>query len=788
MIDLDMMNEPQREAVITTEGPLLVLAGAGSGKTRVLTHRASYLVEEMGVNPWNILAITFTNKAAKEMRQRIDDIIGYGASDIYVSTFHSLCMHILFRHADRVGYGTDFEICDASDQKSVIRDVCKKLQIDTKMYKERMLINAISAAKDELIDPVQFTNEAQGDYRKEIIARVYTEYQSTLKHNNTFDFDDLIMKTVQLFKTCPDVLLKYQERFKYIMVDEYQDTNSAQFELIHQLAMKYRNLCVVGDDDQSIYKFRGANIYNILDFEKYYSEAKVVRLEQNYRSTGNILNAANEVIANNIGRKVKRLWTDKEEGDKIYYKQLDNAASEAMYVAEDIKRRVQNEGIKYGDCAILMRTNIQSKEFEDAFRLLQIDYDLVKGLRFWDTKVIKDLTSYILTVASGANDMRAMRIINVPKRGIGNATIDKIQAYAMMNDMSFFDACRKAEDIPGLGRSASKVTAFAYMILRIRGKLDDMSFGEMLDEILAETDYMDYLNDEAETPEKYQEMQEYIEKLREALETYEAETEVPDIIDFMRQNGVEGNNIDTSLAGGHFENTLSPEEEEALREKKVLIMTMHNAKGLEFPYVYLVGMEDGLFPSYMTITGDDPDEIEEERRLCYVAITRAMKRLNITCAKSRMINGEVRYSKSSRFVKEIPFSLINLEEPAGSRLAESKGNSFKRGALMSAPQALDKYLDRAKQRPAGGGYAKPAAKKKVSATAAGAYSGVLKGAQLTTSGQLEYGIGDRVRHIKFGDGTVLEITKGARDFEVAVDFDNAGVKRMFAAFAKLIKL
>lgn len=801
MIDLNSLNSPQKEAAMTTDGPLLILAGAGSGKTRVLTHRAAYLIEEKGVNPWNILCITFTNKAAKEMRERVDSLVGVGANEVMVSTFHSLCLRILFKYADHVGFDPDFEICDATDQKSVIKEVCKKLSIDTKQFKERSILGAISSAKDELTDPVEYMNMAQGDFRKEVIARAYMEYQEHLKRNNSFDFDDLIVKVVELFKKHPEVLERYQDRYQYIMVDEYQDTNTAQFELIRLLALKYKNLCVVGDDDQSIYRFRGANIYNILNFEKHFDDARVIRLEQNYRSTKVILEAANEVISNNLGRKVKQLWTENEDGEKIIFRTHETAAEEAMYVAEDIRELVQQGKAKYGDCAILMRTNIQSKEFEDAFRLFGIDYDLVKGLRFWDTKVVKDLTSYLVTVASGLNDMRTQRIINLPRRGIGAASVEKVMAYAVENEMSLMLACEEADKIPGLGRSAAKILDFAKLINDIRAKQEYMKYDELLDEIIDQTDYMAYLDDEAETPEKYHEMTEYIEKLKEALRVYQENTDSPDIIDFMRQNGVEGNNINASLSGGQIQGALTEEEEKELREKKVLIMTMHNAKGLEFPYVYLVGMEDGLFPSYMTLMNDDIDELEEERRLCYVAITRAMKRLTITAAKRRMVNGETRYSKTSQFVKEIPFGLLDMQLPGMEKSKniakpiaavkksdnEIKGMSFGKKSSEDIPIGIkqgfgsldNSYLS---------GRKKVVAKKKPAVTAYSAYGNALKGSQIGVKGELEYKTGDRVRHIKFGEGTVLEITAQPRDYEVCVEFDKAGIKRMYAGFAKLKKV
>lgn len=797
MLNLEALNDRQQEAVRHTEGPLLILAGAGSGKTRVLTNRTAYLIEELGVNPWNIMAITFTNKAAREMRERIDDMIGVGAHDIWVSTFHSTCLRIMYRHADKIGYGTDFEICDASDQRSVMKDVCKRLDIDTKVFKERMLLNAISNAKDELISPAEYAAVNAGDFRKEKIARVYEEYQKTLKKNNAMDFDDLIMKTVELFLADPQVLDYYQNRFRYIMVDEYQDTNTAQFELIHLLANKYKNLCVVGDDDQSIYKFRGANIYNILDFEKTYPSAAVIKLEQNYRSTRNILNAANGVIQNNQGRKEKALWCDSDDGNKIHFRQLDSAAGEAMYIAENIKKKVADGKACYGDCAILIRTNVQSKEFEDAFRLLQIDYELVKGLKFWDTKVVKDITSYLITIASGKNDMRTARIINLPKRGIGVASVAKLQEYADMRGVSLYEACEFADDVPGLGKTAEKIKGFDYLIQRMRTKMKDCTLGELLDAVVDETDYMDYIESESETPEKYAEMCEYIAKLRETLTVYEEENDHPDLLEFMRLNGVEGSSLDKSMNGAEtgFQ-TLSPEEEKALREKRVLIMTMHNAKGLEFPHVYMAGMEDGLFPSYMTITGDDPEEMEEERRLCYVGITRAKEDLTLTCARTRMVNGETRYSAASRFIKEIPFGLLDMKVPSvkpkeqdelsPSTFLKARESFQKKPYVLSESGVFDRESRPGKTAVSASG--KPSAVRK-RYSEGNPYAGALKkGSEMGTQGELSYGMGDRVSHIKFGQGTVQEIRNGGRDYEVTVEFDTAGVKKMFASFAKLKKV
>ena len=456
----DTLNDNQRLGVETTEGPVLLLAGAGSGKTRVLTHRIAYLMEEEGVNPWNILAITFTNKAAKEMRERVDKLIGFGSEAIWVATFHATCVRILRRYAERLGYDTNFTIYDTDDQKTVMKEICKRLNIDTKMIKERTILGAISGAKDELISPLQYAMDAMGDFQKRKIADAYTEYQAILKKNNAMDFDDLIVKTVELFKSCPEVLEQYQNRFRYIMVDEYQDTNTAQFELVRLLASKYRNLCVVGDDDQSIYKFRGANIRNILDFEDTYPEATTIKLEQNYRSVGNILAAANSVISNNRGRKGKNLWTAKEDGSRLHFKQFDTAMDEAVFIAEDIRNKKRNDEADYGECAVLYRTNAQARLLEERMVMLGIPYMVVGGQNFYGRKEIKDVLAYLKTIDNGRDDVAVKRIINIPKRGIGATSIAKVQAYADAHDMSFYDALCRCEEIPSLGKSAVKIKPF----------------------------------------------------------------------------------------------------------------------------------------------------------------------------------------------------------------------------------------------------------------------------------------------------------------------------------------
>ena len=469
----DSLNSEQKKGVFTTEGPVLILAGAGSGKTRVLTHRVAYLIEEEQVNPYNIMAITFTNKAAGEMRERVDDMVGYGSESVWVATFHSTCVRILRRYIDRLGYDTNFTIYDADDQKTLMKDICKRLQIDTKIHKEKMFLSVISSAKDELVDPIEFATRAAGDYAKRIQAQVYAEYQRELKSNNALDFDDLIFKTVELFKLDKEVLNSYQERFRYIMVDEYQDTNTAQFELIRLLASKYKNLCVVGDDDQSIYKFRGANIYNILNFEKHFPDATVIKLEQNYRSTQNILDAANAVIANNVGRKDKALWTDNGAGAKINFEQLETGYEEADYVARDIASKVRKGEYSYKDCAILYRTNAQSRLFEERFIVGNIPYKIVGGVNFYSRKEVKDILAYLKTIDNGRDDLAVKRIINVPKRGIGATSINKVTTYAIDNEMSFYNALRKASDIPTMGKAAEKIRPFVQFIQSMRAKLDN---------------------------------------------------------------------------------------------------------------------------------------------------------------------------------------------------------------------------------------------------------------------------------------------------------------------------
>ena len=739
----DTLNPPQREAVAQTEGPVLILAGAGSGKTRVLTHRIAYLMEEMGVNPWNILAITFTNKAAQEMRERVDKLVGFGSESIWVSTFHSACVRILRRHIDNLGYDTNFTIYDTDDQKSLMKDVCRKLNIDTKVYKERSLLAQISHAKDELLTPDDMEMKAAGDYNMKKVASVYREYQAALRKNNALDFDDLIVKTVELFQNCGAVLEYYQERFKYIMVDEYQDTNTAQFKFISLLAQKYENLCVVGDDDQSIYKFRGANIGNILGFERVFPDAKVIRLEQNYRSTKNILNAANQVIANNTERKAKTLWTENEEGSKVHFRQFFNAYEEAEYVAGEIGR-MKREGMgSYRDCAILYRTNAQSRIFEEKFIAANIPYKLVGGVNFYARKEIKDLLCYLKTIDNARDDLAVQRIINMPKRGIGATTLGRVQDYADNMGISLYEALRVAEEVPSIGRSLSKIDGFVTFIQSLKSKADVLSVEELLQEVIDDTGYVAEL--EAEDTEESRARIENIDELISKTVAY--------------QEAMEEQNQPATLSGFLEEvalvadiDTVDPDQD------YVLLMTLHSAKGLEFPKVFMVGMEDGIFPSHMTISYGDDGELEEERRLCYVGITRAMKDLTLTCAQQRMIRGETQYNKVSRFVREIPRELVDL----GHTIQEKKP---KAEDLIPTPTKYSKMKEILQSR----NY-KP------------------REFKVTKSGSLDYEVGDTVRHIKFGVGIVKEIVEGGRDYEVTVEFDKVGVKKMFASFAKLKKI
>lgn len=807
----DTLNDRQQEAVFHTDGPVLILAGAGSGKTRVLTHRIAYLIEQKSVNPWNILAITFTNKAAGEMRERVDDIVGFGSESIWVSTFHSTCVRILRRYIERLGFGNNFTIYDSDDSKNIMKDVCKRLEIDTKQYKERALLSAVSSAKNDLISPAEFELKAMGDYGRQKVASVYKEYQAVLRKNNALDFDDLIGMTVELFRSCPDVLDYYQERFRFIMVDEYQDTNTAQFELVRLLAGKYRNLCVVGDDDQSIYKFRGANISNILDFEKVFPEAQVIKLEQNYRSTQSILNAANEVIRHNRGRKDKTLWTANDEGPKVRFRQYDTAYEEADAIIRDIEREKEEKNAEYSDFAVLYRTNAQSRLLEEKCIYYSIPYRLVGGVNFYQRKEIKDILCYLKTIANGCDDLAVQRVINVPKRGIGATSIGKVTIYASANDMSFYDALLRVRGVPTIGKAADKIEKFTEQIENFRSRLSALSIPELIEAILEETGYKKDL--EAEGEIEGETRLQNVEELVNKATGYMSTAEEPTLDGFLEEVALvaDVDSLDES-------------------ENRIVLMTLHGAKGLEFPYVYLSGMEDGLFPSSMSIFSDDKDAIEEERRLCYVGITRAEKELTLTAARQRMVNGETRFAKVSRFIEEIPPQLLDEEEQPivferaagmsrGRRGFEDSGTSgWTTGSFgvsgagdgdrvriggMSGKHSLsenDAAWERGAARmsgwggvngsgSAGSGRTLDPYKSAYSSSSRPASPAPSFGKAFTVqkADHLSYGEGDRVRHLKFGEGTVQKIADGGKDFEVTVNFDRVGVKKMFASFAKLVK-
>lgn len=746
MITTEKLNPEQQKGVYTVSGPVLILAGAGSGKTRVLTNRTAYLIEEKGVDPYNILAITFTNKAAAEMRRRINELVGHGAEAIWISTFHSCCVRILRRFADRIGYDTSFTIYDTDDSNSLMKDVLKRLNIDNKLIKEKTALSTISSAKNELIDPMQFRTDAGGDFKYLKLATIYEEYQNSLRKNNAMDFDDLIMNTVKLLRMDNDVREAYQERFQYIMVDEYQDTNTAQFELISLLAGKYRNLCVVGDDDQSIYKFRGANIRNILDFEKLYPNATVIKLEQNYRSTQNILTAANGVIANNTGRKSKALWTEGAEGDKVRFEQFDSGTDEAIAIVNDIARRVNAGECEYKDCAVLYRTNAQSRLLEERFVARGIPYKLIGGVNFYSRKEIKDVLAYLKTIDNAKDDIAVTRILNVPKRGIGQTSENKIADYAYANGLSFYDALKKADVIPGLSSAAKKIKPFVELIEELRELLKTGNIELTVEKLLEKTGYVEELviENTDESKARIENIDEFISK----------------VVDYEK-------NAENPTLSGFLEEVALVAEIDSLDEDAdyAVLMTLHGAKGLEFTNVYIAGMEDGLFPSYMSLSSGNYDDVEEERRLCYVGITRAKKHLMMTAARARMIRGETQYNPVSRFIKELPKEVMDGYYKPNKTDDMPVNDTFKKAKASwknnSFAESVNTYKSMADIKTG----------RDMSSTSAG----------------LDYLEGDRVSHIKFGEGTVLMIKDGGRDYEVTVDFDEAGVRKMFASFAKLKK-
>lgn len=794
----DSLNDRQREAVFHTEGPLLILAGAGSGKTRVLTHRIAYLIHEKNVNPWNILAITFTNKAAGEMKERVEKLAGFGSDAIWVATFHSTCVRILRRYADLLGYDNHFTIYDTDDCKTVMKQVFKELQIDPKRLKEKTVLGAISSAKNEMVTPEMFAMAVGDQFPEKVIAQAYTMYQDILQKNNAMDFDDLLTQTVELFKTHPEILTLYQDRFHYIHVDEYQDTNTVQFEFVRMLAAKSRNLCVVGDDDQSIYKFRGANIRNILDFEKYFTEAKVIKLEQNYRSTQNILDAANKVIANNASRKSKALWTDKGSGELIHFRHLDTAYEEADYIAGDIVKK-HRKGVDFSEIAILYRTNSQSRQLEEKLIREAIPYDIVGGINFYSRLEIKDVLAYLKTVSNGTDDLAVERIINVPKRGIGGTTMEKLRDFAQMHHMSLYEALTMADRVPGIGKASGKILEFVSLIESFKQKYkngyeeelaeadedeEKGPLGFLLSDILNRSGYMTMWRESED--ENADDRIDNVEELLSKAVDFEKKNPEADLSAFLEEVALIAD-IDKLEEGA----------------SKVLLMTIHGAKGLEFPHVYLAGMEDGIFPSESNIGSADPTDLEEERRLCYVGITRAKENLTITAAGSRMQYGKTESHAVSMFVREIPEELMDMRLPKSSRKTDPwaedyspRGEEFGSGfgsSYSGGKSSTYNPSSASVKKPVYGGassYTQPKSASSVYTKPAGGFSGmsgVSKGISAPASAP-DYGPGDRVKHIKFGAGTVLEMEKGPKDYKVKVSFDTAGEKVMYAAFAKLEKI
>ncbi len=796
---LDGLNDMQAEAVQYVNGPLLILAGAGSGKTRVLTHRIAYLISECGVNPYQILAVTFTNKAAGEMKERIGNIVGAGSENVWASTFHSTCVKILRRFIEKLGFDRDFIIYDRDDQKSLMKDIIKGMNLDPKKYKDKTFLNVISSAKDELIDPDMFIEQAGGDHDYLLYGKAYNEYQKRLKANNALDFDDLIMKTVQLFRISPETLEYYRNRFRFILVDEYQDTNTAQFELIRLLAEHTNeygdiehNLCVVGDDDQSIYKFRGANIRNILDFEENYPDAKVIRLEQNYRSTKAILDTANEVIHNNRARKDKTLWTDNEQGTPVSFTCYPSDRDEAADIINTIYSEVREGNAEYKDFAILYRTNAQSRMFEERLVLRNIPYRIIGSINFYQRKEIKDMLAYLRVIASHSDDISVRRILNVPKRSIGATSIEKLSNYAEDNEQSLYDVLLRISEDPflqkslGVGRAVGGITKFVSLIEAYKNKLQNASsLVDLLNELIEDIEYFEYLEDD-DSDEKIEDRKENIGELVNKLAEYEAASENVD-----EPSSLSGFLEDVALVGdidSYSENT-----------DMVVLMTIHSAKGLEFDNVFLVGMEENVFPGSMSLNADDPEEeIAEERRLCYVGITRARKRLYLSAATTRMMHGNMAFNSISRFVKEIPRHLLTKKGDIGRTNTLSGNTSFKNfiernrnvskfsgynNMETNKPKETSEHSRAYREKDAG--YKKNNITLNDNPYASLPSKGI--NAIASSEGELGYTVGDKVKHIKFGVGTVKNIEKGSSDFEVTVDFP-AGTKKMLASFAKLKKV
>jgi len=743
---LQGLNPQQREAVLATDGPLLLLAGAGSGKTRVLTQRIAYLLREKNVAPWSILAITFTNKAAREMKDRISAIAGPDAEDIWISTFHSMCVRILRRDIDRIGYNRNFTILDSSDQVSVIKQCQKEMNIDPKKYDPRAVLGLISSAKNELKTPEQYGGMVAGPV-EQIAQQVYSLYQKKLKSNNSLDFDDLIMKTIQLFEEVPEVLEFYQKKFRYVHVDEYQDTNRAQYMLVKMLAAGYKNICVVGDSDQSIYRWRGADITNILNFEKDYPNARTILLEQNYRSTKRILEAANKVISNNIGRKPKNLWTENDEGAMIRYYTADSEHSEAYYIVDEIQKAV-DRGREYRDVAILYRTNAQSRVIEEVFVKSGIPYNIVGGTKFYDRKEIKDMLAYLRLISNPDDDLSLTRIINVPKRGIGAGTVEKIAAYAARQGISMYKAIQEVDQIGLSARLSDAVVKFAHLIAELEGMQEYLGVTELAEEVLTRTEYREELRREGtlEARSRIENIEEFLSVTMEFERTNEDKT----LVAFL-----------TDLALVADIDKLDETEED--RGNAVVMMTLHSAKGLEFPVVFLVGMEEGIFPHSRALL--EEVEMEEERRLAYVGITRAEEELFLTRALMRTLYGQTKMNAPSRFIEEIPEHLIQPEGIVQQRLAARNGRVDSRAAQ---PQQRAGVVPMRSTQTMGG------------ASAVKAEGG---------AEALDWKAGDKAEHGKWGIGTVVSIKGSGQDLELTIAFPNpTGLKKLLAKFAPIKKL
>lgn len=750
------MNPKQAEAVLATEGPLLIMAGAGSGKTRVLTHRMAYLLEEKRVNPWNILAITFTNKAAKEMKERVIRLVGTPGNDMWVSTFHSMCVRILRREGEQIGYSRSFTICDQSETETLMKRIVKEKNLDVKKFEPKMILNKISTAKNELLSPKEYGNMA-GNYFDNIVADCYTAYQHSLQNAQSMDFDDLIMKTVMLFREHPETLEYYQNKFHYIHVDEYQDTNYAQYELVKLLAQKFQNLCVVGDADQSIYGWRGADMTNIMNFEKDYPKAKVVLLEQNYRSTQRILKAANEVIQNNVNRKDKSLWTDNPEGEAITYYRAQSEHDEARFIVSTMQRMVRDKNRNYGDFAVLYRTNAQSRVIEDTLVKSNIPYRMVGGHRFYDRKEIKDVLAYLRLISNPYDDLSFNRIINSPKRGIGAASVDKLRGYADFENLSLLEAAQNAQLSPVTGKALKELVQFAQMIKDLAGMAEHLPLTQLVGELLTRSGYLDSLKAEA---------------------TLEAETRIDNLNEFLsvtqefEKNSGESVNLTDFLSDLSLVSDLDNVEE--VPQEEVTLMTMHAAKGLEFPIVFIIGMEEGLFPSFRSLL--DEGDMEEERRLAYVGITRAEQELFLTNAYSRLLYGRTQTNAPSRFLEELGEGHLKREE--GNALASQQAQPFQTSRWRNKNDRYERAFSQTYT---------PASSTPASSTPTQPTQSI---SQTGDSGadKLSWKAGDKASHKKWGIGTVVQTSGEGDGLTLDIAFPNVGIKRLLASFAPIEKV